>query len=240
MWLAVLVGLLMLVGWLSSRCGASDHEVAEVSAGQSARGEVVASTPPSAAGARRVLATLTAVERWPPGLPAYRRVAFGEPWRDVDGDGCNQRDDVLLRDAVSARVRPQGGCDHDVVAGTWHDPYTGRRLALADLKDPDQAEAVQIDHVVPLAEAWRSGASAWSARRRERYANDLGGLLAVDGSANTAKGADDPARWRPRAAFGCSYARRWIDTKRRWGLGVDAAERAALEEMLDSCTRPRR
>lgn len=231
MWLAVLVGLLMLLGWLSSRCDGGDHEVAE----QSSATRIVPRPPPTAADARRELAGLTTLDRWPRGLAAYRRAAFGERWRDLDGNGCDQRDDVLLRDAVRARVRPQGTCDHDVVAGTWHDPYTGRRLVLTDLKDPGQAEAIQIDHVVPLAEAWRSGASAWSARRRERYANDLDGLLSVDGPTNTVKGADDPADWRPRAAFGCAYARRWIDTKRRWSLGVDAAERSALEQMLAAC-----
>lgn len=235
MWLAVLVGLLMLLGWLSSRCGASDDQVAE----QSSAAGVVARPVPTAVAARRELATLRAVDRWPRGLPAYRRAAFGEPWRDVDGNGCDQRDDVLLRDALRARPRRQGACDHDVVAGTWRDPYTGRLLVLADLEDPGQAETVQIDHVVPLAEAWRSGASGWSAGRRERYANDLAGLLAVAGDANTVKGAGDPAGWRPRAAFGCSYARRWIDIKARWRLGADVAERHALAEMLDSCGKAR-
>ncbi|MFS3127501.1 hypothetical protein ACLM5J_03755 [Nocardioides sp. Bht2] len=79
----------------------------------------------------------------------YQRKAFGSAWRDTDRNGCNQRDDVLLRDAVpgSTRVQQQGRCDHDVLAGTWRDPYSGRTLQLDDLKNPSQAQAVQIDHV---------------------------------------------------------------------------------------------
>ena len=100
----------------------------------------------------------------PVGTRGYDRDAFGSDWIDTDGNGCNQRDDVLLRDAVpgTTTVGRQDGCDHDVLAGTWHDPYTGRTLRFTDLKDLGQAEAIQIDHVVPLAEAWVSGAAGCS------------------------------------------------------------------------------
>ncbi|MEQ6900095.1 HNH endonuclease family protein [Nocardioides sp. YIM 152588] len=187
--------------------------------------------------ARRHLEALGRVDRHPAGVPAYRRDAFGTAWADTDGDGCNQRDDVLLRDSVpeSTTVQQQGSCDHDVLAGTWIDPYTGATLTFDDLKDPRQAQAIQIDHVVPLAEAWISGAAAWSDERRKAYANDLGVLLAVDGPTNAAKGADDPAAWRPRKGYQCEYAVRWVTTKYRWGLAADASEVAALGEMLDFC-----
>lgn len=192
--------------------------------------------PPSAHRARVELAGLRLIARHPGG-PAYDRDAFGSAWTDTDHNGCNQRDDVLLRDAVpgTTRVGLQGACDHDVLAGTWVDPYTGRRLVLDDLKDPSQAQAVQIDHVVPLAEAWISGADHWNAGRRLRFANDLGELLAVDGPTNASKSDDDPAAWRPRASYQCTYAERWIDAKARWRLAVDASEVRALEEMLASC-----
>ncbi|WP_292650177.1 HNH endonuclease family protein [Nocardioides sp.] len=104
-----------------------------------------------------------------------------------------------------------------------------------DLKEPGQAQAIQVDHVVPLAEAWRSGASAWSEDRRRSFSNDLGNLLAVDGPTNMSKGDDDPAGWRPRKGFQCAYAARWVDTKARWSLAVDDSERRALEEMLGYC-----
>lgn len=186
--------------------------------------------------ARTALDSLGRVARSPATAP-YERDAFGSAWADVDGNGCNQRDDVLLRDAVpgTVTVAPQGACPHDVLAGTWVDPYTGAELVMDDLKDLAQAQAVQIDHVVPLAEAWRSGADAWTAQRRREFANDLRALLAVDGPTNMGKGDDDPAAWRPRASYQCAYATRWIDVKHRWGLGADDSERRALAEMLEEC-----
>jgi len=190
--------------------------------------------------AAALLDELPQVPRHDPNAPDYDRDAFGTAWADTDNNGCNQRDDVLLRDAEpgSVTVAPQGACDHDVLAGTWLDPYTGARLSFDDLKDLSQAQAIQIDHVVPLAEAWGSGAYAWSERRRERFANDLRGLLAADGPTNAAKGADDPAAWRPRRAHQCAYALRWIEVKHTWTLGVDDSERRALGKLLGTCPGP--
>lgn len=201
---------------------------AETNAGQS---------PPAPTDARRLLAELEVADRVRP--DTYDRDAFGPAWADTDGNGCNQRDDVLLRDAVegSTTVAVQGACDHDVLAGTWVDPYTGRTLTFDDLKDPSQAQAIQIDHVVPLAEAWVSGASAWTDEERREFANDLRVLLAVDGPTNASKGADDPAAWRPRKDYQCAYARRWIRVKHAYGLTVDTSEVAALEDMLGYCRR---
>jgi hypothetical protein len=117
------------------------------------------------------------------------------------------------------------------------DPYTGARLAFTDLKDLHQAQAIQIDHVVPLAEAWVSGASTWTAAKRARYANDLRVLVASSGPVNASKGSYDPAAWRPKAAYQCGYATRWIQIKHRWRLAVDSSEVAALEDMLGRCPR---
>jgi len=181
------------------------------------------------------LRTLRVTPRRPP--VGYVRDAFGTAWLDTDGNGCNQRDDVLLRDAVpgTATYQQQARCDHDVLAGTWVDPYTGRRLTFTDLKELAQAEAIQIDHLVPLAEAWASGASRWDNERRQQFANDLAELLAVDGPTNASKGDDDPAAWRPRKEFQCTYAVRWIATKSRWDLAVDRPERRALTQLLGYC-----
>ncbi|TNM46090.1 HNH endonuclease [Nocardioides albidus] len=217
----------LVAGVLLTACGTTAGDPAPVRTPE-------ASAPPT--DTALALAGLTVTDRPRPPTD-YDRDAFGRPWADVDGNGCNQRDDVLVRDAEPGTVRSahQGRCDHDVLAGTWTDPYTGRTLAFDDLKDLAQAQAIQIDHVVPLAEAWVSGASSWDDERREAYANDLSGLLAVDGPANAAKGAGDPAAWRPRKAFQCAYARRWIAVKARWGLTVDPSEVAALEDMLGYC-----
>lgn len=194
---------------------------------------------PGAAGtseATEQLKSLPAVDRHPQ-LAPYSREAFGRAWVDLGGNGCNQRDDVLVRDAEpsTVRVQQQGRCNHDVLAGTWVDPYTGRTMVFTNLKDRSQAQAIQIDHVVPLVEAWVSGAHGWDDYRRLVFANDLDNLLAVDGPTNARKGANDPAVWRPRKAYQCDYAKRWVAVKTAWGLAMDDSERAALTEMIGYC-----
>ncbi|HWJ80610.1 MAG TPA: HNH endonuclease family protein [Nocardioides sp.] len=192
-------------------------------------------TPELPANAAHLLAQLRVEPRTEP--TDYDRDAFGSDWIDTDDNGCNQRDEVLLRDAVpgTTTVAQQGGCDHDVLAGQWHDPYTGRTLTFTDLKDPSQAQGIQIDHVVPLAEAWVSGADAWTEDQRKTFANDLAELIAVDGPTNASKGDGDPAAWRPRKGYQCTYARRWIRVKWRYDLAVDTSEVNALREMLGYC-----
>ena len=221
----VLVAALLL-----SACDVS----ATVRGGTPQPGEPVAELSPAEA-----VAVLARRDRAPRDADAasYDRDRFGEAWADVDGNGCNQRDDVLLRDAVpgSTTVQRQGACDHDVLAGTWVDPYTGQEFTLTDLKDLSQAQAVQIDHLVPLAEAWRSGASGWSSREREAYANDLAVLAATAGATNASKSDSDPASWLPRKDFQCGYALRWIAVKDAYALAVDDSEAAALTGMLERC-----
>ncbi|MFT4187180.1 MAG: HNH endonuclease family protein [Aeromicrobium sp.] len=196
-----------------------------------------ATTPPPTGEPAEQLARLRVVERNPDGLPPYRRDAFGSAWADIDGNGCDQRDDVLLRDADPATVvvGRQRACDHDVLAGTWTDPYNGTVVTLDDLKNPSQAQAVQIDHIVALAEAWRSGAAEWTDDQRRLYANDLDNLVAAHGPTNAGKGSYDPASWRPKQQFQCEYATTWIAVKRRWDLAADASEVAALADMLATC-----
>lgn len=183
----------------------------------------------------QLLRRLRIVDRVRP--DTYVRDAFGPPWSDTDSNGCNQRDDVLYRDVLAGTVRlaQQGRCDHDVLAGTWIDPYSGASMTFHDLKDLGQAQAIQIDHVVPLSEAWVSGADTWSEDQRRTYANDLRNLLAVDGPTNASKGDDDPAAWRPKKAYQCAYASRWIRVKVVYALAIDSSEARALEEMLGYC-----
>jgi hypothetical protein len=231
-WSVALAVVVLLAGCASTSSDASSSRTP----GGHRRDVPPATAPPNADWARALLDRLV-VEPRPRGTLGYVRAAFGSDWVDTDHDGCNQRDDVLLRDAVSGMttVGQQGACDHDVLAGTWHDPYTGRTLTFTDLKDLHQAEAIQIDHVVPLAEAWVSGADRWSPRRRELFGNDLTELLAVDGLTNMSKGDGDPAAWRPRKGYQCAYAEHWIAIKTTWRLAVDPPEKAALEQMLGYC-----
>jgi hypothetical protein len=141
------------------------------------------------------------------------------------GDGCDVRDRVLQRDGTN--IATGAGC---TVTGRWYSPYDGvTRTSAAD---------IQIDHIVPLAEAWRSGANTWTESRRQSFANDLSGpaLIAVNGSVNSAKGDQPPNFWRPPLeSYWCTYARMWVGTKSRWALRVTSGERNALYSMLDRC-----
>ncbi|ERK69225.1 hypothetical protein N136_04452, partial [Leifsonia aquatica ATCC 14665] len=161
----------------------------------------------------------------------YDRVAdFGEAWLDVDGNGCDTRDDILARDLTG--VVRRGSCT--VVSGTLDDPYTGTRIAFE--RGVDTSARVQIDHVVPLMDAWRTGAQALSQEAREHLANDPLNLVAVDGPTNQQKGAGDAATWLPPAkGYRCTYAARQVAVKSAYGLWVVPAERAALERILAAC-----
>jgi hypothetical protein len=150
---------------------------------------------------------------------------FGRPWFDVDGDGCDQRSQVLARDMTEV-VRKEGRCS--VTSGKLLDPYTGDTLT--------SVSKIQIDHVVPLAEMWRSGATAWPPERRTAAANDLRNLLAVTGKVNQSKGDKTPDEWMPpNPAYACSYARIYVGVKAAYGMGVRAEERAALDKSLATC-----
>jgi len=150
---------------------------------------------------------------------------FGQPWFDTDGDGCDQRSQVLARDLTAVERKP-GRCG--VQSGTLDDPYTGSRIT--------GTSKIQIDHVVPLAEMWRSGAAAWPSERRVAAANDLRNLMAVAGKVNQAKGDKTPDEWMPpNAGYACSYGRIYVTVKSAYALSVAAAERSALERALATC-----
>lgn len=174
-------------------------------------------------------ALLARVEVRPEGSSrAYDRNLFGG-WTDDDGDGCDTRAEVLQAEsAIPVQLGPSG-CH--VVAGQWLSIYDG-------YSTPDPSE-LEIDHVVALAEAWRSGASEWSPERRMAFANDLGhpdALVAVTAAMNRSKSDRDPASWQPpnRAAW-CMYASDWVTVKAWWHLSVDEAEATALRNMLAGC-----
>lgn len=115
----------------------------------------------------------------------------------------------------------------------------GERLSYYDEVTVTAAGKLDIDHMVPLAEAWDSGASTWDAKRREQYANDLGStrsLVAVTAKTNRSKADKDPAQWLPPAVSAkCTYAADWAATKLRWKLAADTAEKAALNELATVC-----
>ena len=95
---------------------------------------------------------------------------------------------------------------------------------------------MDIDHFVPLANAWRSGAADWGAADRETYAKDPGVLLSTDDGANQSKGDRGPEAWKPpNRAYWCEYSRRWIQIKHNWNLSVTGAERTTLKDLLSTC-----
>ena len=163
-------------------------------------------------------------------MSGYSREKF-EHWSDARGfgweapdDSCDVRDAALIRDGEDVSVG--SGCK--VESGTWIDPYT-----TSTYTDPQD---IDIDHVVPLANAWRSGASLWSDEEREAYANAPDVLLSVEDDANQEKGDKGPEAWKPpNEAIWCDYAVRWIGIKSGYGLSVNPEEKDALTGMLDTC-----
>ncbi|PPF56895.1 HNH endonuclease [Clavibacter michiganensis] len=166
--------------------------------------------------------------------PRYDRDAFGPAWADADGNGCDQRDDVLVRDlAVVAFAASDDGCT--VATGRLEDAYTGRSIEFR--RGPRTSAAVQVDHLVPLSWAWRHGAWAWSDARRERLATDLDELQAVDGPANQEKSDQGPATWLPpAAAYRCVYVTRFAFVLGRYGLEIDEEDRDAIDGVLVACS----
>lgn len=189
--------------------------------------------------------TATAAEATPPNIPSkstalsrlasltvaaeshastYNRDLFPH-WITISGT-CNTREQVLKRDGSGVTVN--SSCAP--TSGSWYSPYDGATWHAAS--------DVDIDHMVPLAEAWASGAWAWTTDKRRTYANDLGGpeLWAVTDNVNQSKGDKDPAEWKPPlASFRCTYARAWVQVKWYYHLSVDSAEKSALTSMLNAC-----
>lgn len=164
----------------------------------------------------------------------YQRDMFGQRWADIDRNGCDQRNDTLARDLIDVTTKP-GTRDCVVLAGTLHDPYTGQTITFQ--RGQGTSELVQIDHVVPLAWAWRHGASTWTEDQREHFANDPLNLQAADGSANQSKSDKGPADWMPpNTAYRCTYTERFVEILSTYQLTVDPADYTALQAQLTSCT----
>jgi hypothetical protein len=170
----------------------------------------------------------TAVETSP--IPPYDRDEWVH-WIDADGDCQDTRQEVLIEESLTPIVFVDArNCR--VLMGTWRDAYSGLTY-----NDPGQLD---VDHLVPLENAHRSGGWAWTPERKREYANDLidrNHLIAVYLSLNRQKGSQTPATWKPpdHAAW-CAYATAWIGVKRRWNLSVVPEEQAALVEMQAGCS----
>lgn len=191
--------------------------------------------------ARPALATLAALATVPARTHRddYDRTAFGPAWDDgsdaaLAGNGCDTRDDILARDLRDTTHVATTACPRAVAAGEMRSPYTGERIDFR--RGRERGGTVQIDHIVPLAYAWDSGAHAWGARMRLTFANDPANLVAVDGRSNQDKGDSPPAEWMPpNAGFRCRYSVQFVVVASTYGLAVDEPSVAALRDALGRC-----
>jgi hypothetical protein len=155
----------------------------------------------------------------------YNRDLYAH-WLDTDGNCRDTRQEILARDSVIRPTFSANGCR--VTGGRWHDPYTGEIHT-----DP---RGLDIDHIIPLAEAHRSGADRWNADRRAAFANNPGNLIAVSASANRSKSDGDPLSWMPPDwSYRCAYTAHFVGTKQDWGLEQDPLERWFTKGVLWVC-----
>ncbi len=197
-----------------------------------ATGFAVVAAPASAAAedgavTKRLVRMTRQLDVGPERSRGYDRDKFVH-WIDADGDGCDTRDEVLVAEAVED---PAVGSGCDLSGGQWFSWYDG--------EDVSDSSDLDIDHLVPLADAWRSGARGWTKATRKRFANDLGdrrSLTAVTASSNRSKSDRDPAEWLPpRQAGHCRYVREWVAVKTRWQLRVDRSEKQTLRRVVGDC-----
>ncbi|MGC5530322.1 GmrSD restriction endonuclease domain-containing protein [Streptomyces sp. SR-10] len=153
----------------------------------------------------------------------YTRASFRHWTAGEDtADGCDTSAEVLLAEAV---VAPTVGAGCKLTGGRWTSYFDGQEVT--------DAGSLDVAHLVALGEAWDSGASAWTAGRREAYANDQGAdvsLVAVTSRTNRQKADKDPADWMPPSPeVQCRYTAEWVSTKLRWQLTADVRELEALK-----------
>ncbi len=225
---APLLALALLGGCAVETAAPSDGPVDAAPDDGSADAVIGAAAPTTALAALDELAVKGRAPR-----TGYDRDLFGNGWVDTDRNGCDTRNDVLARDLTGETFKP-GTRDCVVLTGTLSDPYSGRTIAFQ--RGEGTSEAVQIDHVVALSDAWQKGAQQWDADARARFANDPLNLLAVDGPLNMQKSDGDAATWLPPAtSFRCTYVARQVAVKVGYGVWVTQAEKNAMATVLSAC-----
>ena len=163
----------------------------------------------------------------------YDRIKdFGDAWIDVDGNGCDTRNDILRRDFSS--ITRTDGCL--IYRGVIRDKYTGKRISFT--RGQTTSLAVQIDHIVSLHNAWLTGAKGLRSGLRVALANDPLNLQAVDGPTNARKSDSDASWWLPpQRKYQCTYVARQISVKKAYHLWVTPDEKIAMQEVLTTCPR---
>jgi hypothetical protein len=162
-------------------------------------------------------------------MTGYDRDEFGSGWTETAG--CDTRNRILKRD-LQNETFDEDGCK--VLTGDLHDPYTGKVIHF--IRGRKTSALVQIDHIVPLGDAWQTGAQQLSESARSAFANDPDNLSAVQGRANEQKGDGDAATWLPpNKTYRCTYVARQVMVKSEYHLWVTPAEHDAIETVLSTC-----
>ena len=158
-------------------------------------------------------------------LESYSREKFRH-WIDKDSDCQNTKTEIIIRDSTTAKLSPNS-CT--VLSSTLLDPYSGEIINYPE-------EFIDVDHIVPLKEAWASGASTWTSAKREAFANDPNNLLAVSAHLNRQKGSKDPSLWiPPNKAYRCTYLKKWAAIKFTYSLDSDIQESVFIKQNLKTC-----
>jgi hypothetical protein len=149
-------------------------------------------------------------------------------WIDADRDGCDARKEVLIQESLT-QVGLGDSCR--VETGSWLSVYDNQLII--------DSSKLDIDHMIPLKEAWDSGANTWDAARRQAFANDLDlpqALIAVSAGSNRSKSARDPSDWLPtNQSYICQYIQDWMIVKVKWELSVDQREFNTLSNVATRC-----
>ena len=237
---------LLILAWLFSACGSNNGEVeiqpstassqpkSITPTAQASIAQEIPSAAPVASPSAPVLVTSEALVvaqalpvRGRSASTDYSRDAFGTAWKDVDGNGCDTRNDILQRDFKSAIFKPGTG-DCKVVGGTWIDPYSNESYTFSE-----PPSGAQIDHVVSLKNAWQMGADQWDDQMRTEFANDPLNLRVTIASLNQQKSDSNAASWLPPYKPGrCDFIATQVAVKAKWQLYVTEAEKEVFITIL--------
>lgn len=219
------IAMVVSVGGMTAINADSSDVQASRRTSTTVRNRPATTLPPKSTAARPALNVLNAIPRVRERPQGYDRDLFRH-WSDDDGDGCNTREEVLIAESRTPAQVDRFGCK--VIEGDWFSEYDGVMHT--------NPSSLDVDHVVALKEAWDSGAWAWSASQRQRFANDLSdsrSLIAVSAGANRSKSDKDPSNWIPRRPEAlCGYISNWVAIKSRWNLSMDESEWGRVRNIL--------
>lgn len=171
-------------------------------------------------------------------------------WIPYEGKSCwNVREEVLKRDSIPKTINfldknkvptqnENEACSIGVISdskittensGEWIDPYSGDLI-----KDSSK---VDIDHIIPLSKAAKSGGQNWSKEKKEIFANDLENLLATSAKENRKKGDKGPGEYMPpNKDYHCQYAKSYISIAYKYSLTINEKDSKVLNKTIKECS----